>query len=203
MRTSVPSNDIELPPSTHVTTLTGIDVVTGEDLSYTVVWADRPYHDCPRCYEPVGETVDGCPAYLNTGAGAGGTLQDQSPQHGCGLRLAVDWTHVEPASDEAVLGAAEELAQRRTGAVDDRMKAIEQELRTQLAAALARLAEPLMDGETVDDREYEVRTGGDATPGIYRDSDGTWLAWDYSPVDAETTVTVFDTDLVGDSSAGS
>lgn len=123
-------NNIPLPPGTHATILTGRDVVTGQQLAYPVVWADRPYTRCPRCGDAVARTVNECPVLLDVGAGQGGAIEEISQQHGCGEWLHIDWCQVtgqaEPTGDadgrEVAPGITEAdviAAARQLAATDD------------------------------------------------------------------------------------
>jgi hypothetical protein len=242
--------EIKLPPKTHATILTGRDIVTGGDLAYAIVWADRPYDTCPLCHQPVEREITDPPVLLNTGAGVGGAIQEWSKQHGCGFWLSVNWTEVTPsdnpdgesndcshdqardddvecpscgaellADDEApnigqlvpglteldILHAAEKLAVQLNYEIGDQRQRIEKDLQKDLQHALARLAEPLADDETLDDRADEVTNGNETEPGVYRDGDQ-WLAWTYDPAGSGDCITVYAQDLtlgpVGATEAG-
>jgi hypothetical protein len=175
--------------------LRGRDVVTGDALARAVVWADRPYDCCPRCGEPVNRVVD-CPVGLNTGAGQGGRLEEWSKQHGCGRWLAVTWWEVTGSgaagevTPDDVVAAATELAASLAGAIDKERGRLRAKLHRELAWASARLAEPLEDGETFEDRAEEVRTGSKIDPGVYQEG-GTWCAWDYDPDGSGDPITVY------------
>jgi hypothetical protein len=177
---------IDLPTGTHAAMLGGRDVVTGEQLARTVVWADRPYDRCPRCREPVNQVVVDCPVTLDTGACQGGQLEEWDKQHGCGEWLAVDCQEVtgggatgDVTSDDVVV-AATKLAASLAEAIDHERHHLRAGLRRDLAWALARLAEPLQEWETPEGRAEEARTGDELNPGVYQE-DGTWLAWAYDP----------------------
>jgi hypothetical protein len=75
---------IALPNGIHATMLTGRDVVTGDQLAYPVVWADRSYDVCPGCHEPVDRVIEQRPAHLDTGAGPG--RRDPGPQPAARVR---------------------------------------------------------------------------------------------------------------------
>lgn len=193
-------DELRLPAHSHATMLTGRDMTTGLPLAYPVVWADRPYDTCPRCGQPVPGVVENCPALLNTGAGQGGAIQEWDQQHGCGEWLAVSWCEVKPAGDEVteaeIQAAAEELSAEWQREVTAKTSRIVAALRKELAVALARLAEPLDEDETIEDRDEEVRTGSETQPGVYRE-DGEWLAWSYPPVqDGSDSITVYASDLM-------
>jgi hypothetical protein len=197
---------VDLPAGTHAAVLHGRDVVTGDQLARLVVWADRPYDRCPGCDEPVSRVVE-CPVGLNTGAGQGGRLEEWSKQHGCGEWLAVDWEEVtsSAATGEVttadVVAAATELAASLAAAIDKERGCLRARLREDLAWALARLAEPLADGETSEDREEEVRTGSEVDPGVYREGDG-WLAWGYDPDGSGDPITVHAKELTAEARGG-
>jgi hypothetical protein len=191
---------LALPAGTHATVLTGRDVVSGLQLAYPVVWADRPYDTCPRCGQPVARVVGQCPVMLNTGAGQGGQIQEYSQQHGCGQWLSVDWSEV-PASDrlsdvteDDVAASARTFATRLAEAITLRRERIRRRLREDLEEALGRLAEPLDDDETEQDRARDVRTGSEVEPGVYSEG-GEWVAWDYDPDGSGDTIAVRESDL--------
>lgn len=171
---------MQLPAGTHATVLAGRDVVTGEDLAYPVVWADRSYGACRRCAQPVAWEVD-CPVVLNVGAGQGGAIEPLSQQHGCGEWLSVDWTELDQGASEAdVVAAAGRLAAGLAAEIDTARASVRAGLCRDLEGALARLAEPLGEGETPEDRAEEVCSGSDTGPGVYCEG-GRWVAWDYDP----------------------
>jgi hypothetical protein len=210
--------ELALPAGVHAAVLTGRDVVTGEPLARAVVWADGIESTCPQCGQPVGMLEELCPVVLNCGAGLGGQLLDRDRRHGCGLWLAVSWQEVvaaredtDPAGEvapgilgEAVLDAARELADQRRQQIAQARAATTERLRADLAEALARLGEPLQDGETPQDRAEEVSTGSEVVPGVYRepgvpgdaegDPGGVWVAWDYEPGGTDP-ISVYATDL--------
>lgn len=207
-------DDIRLPDGIHATLLTDRDIVTGEMLAYPVVWADRPYSDCPLCGQDIG-VEEACPVALNTGAGQGGQIEEWDKTHGCGYWLSVSWREVtapagrdttdddqEDQEDEEVapgigeddvLTVARELAADREQQIAAEQKKIRGKLRKELAASIARLGEPLGDGESLEDRADEVTTGSETEPGVYCDG-GQWLAWAYEPVDSDP-ITVDASDL--------
>lgn len=191
--------EIPLPPHTSAALLAARDITTGEPLERVVVWADRPHDRCPQCGQPVPVDPD-VPVILNAGAGQGGQIMEVSQQHGCGYWLSVDWTEVTrrgaDPTDADIADAAAELTHRRQQAIAEARQEIEARLRRDLAAALARLAEPLDAGETAEDREDEVTNGDELTPGVCYD--GTeWIAWDCPPVadGHDETVVVAASDL--------
>jgi len=176
----------ELPRGTHAAVLTGCDVVSGMDLAYPVVWADRSYDKCPQCRQSI-ERVPSCPVVLNTGAGAGGRIEEFSQQHGCGEWLWVDWDEVDDLENVPVV--AQRLADRLGECIDNERAKLRAGLITQLRDALARRDEPLDTelGETIDDRVDEVATRSEVDPGVYIEnrwadrSEWVWCAWDYDP----------------------
>lgn len=191
---------LDLPAGTHAGVLTGRDVVSGEQLAYPVVWADRPYGTCPRCRQPVARVVEQCPVMLDTGAGQGGQIQEYSKQHGCGEWLSVDWDEVRPGdqlaevAEDDIVAAARLLAARLVAAIASERENIRRRLREDLQDALCRLAGPLEGGETAEDRADEVRTGSEVEPGIYQEG-GQWVAWDYDPDGSGDTIAVDESDL--------
>jgi hypothetical protein len=194
---------LELPAGTHAAVLTGRDIVSGQMLAYPVVWADRPYGTCPRCGQPVARVVGECPVMLDTGAGLGGQILEWDKQHGCGEWLSVSWQEVHSASpggdpgEPDTLAAAAELAAALAAEVSAERDQIRVRLRGELQEALTRLAGPLDDGETPEDRAAEVRTGSEVGPGVYLEYGGHWLAWDYDPGGSGEAVTVSAEDLDG------
>jgi hypothetical protein len=189
---------LDLPRGTHAAVLSGRDVVTGERLAYPVVWADRPYDTCPGCGQPVNRVVERCPVVLNPGAAQGGRIEEWDKQHGCGQWLSVAWQRVGGRSGETteqdILDAAGQLADVLAEQVDAAYTRLKARLSADLAEALERLAGPLRDGETHDERVEQLRTGSQIEPGIDIDQ-GTWLAWDYHPDGSGDVVTVTDADL--------
>jgi hypothetical protein len=191
---------LDLPTGTHAAVLTGHDVVSGEQLAYPVVWADRPYDTCPRCRQPVARVVEQCPVMLDTGARQGGQILEYSKQHGCGEWLSVDWDEVRASdrladiTDDDVAAAARLLAARLAETIASKRDHIRMRLREDLQDALRRLAEPLEDDETAEDRTDEVRTGSEVEPGIYQEG-GEWVAWDYDPAGSGDTIAVHESDL--------
>jgi hypothetical protein len=186
---------LDLPPGTHATALGGRDVVTGGWLRYIVVWADRPYDRCPRCGQTVARVVEGCPIHLNTGAGAGGALEPMSQQHGCGEGLSVDSRELGgDATADQVLAAAAELAQGLAEEIDAERGTMRDRLAEELRNILAREIEPLDDGETLEDRREELRSGDEMNPGAYHDGQQ-WSAWDYDPDGSGDPVIVYADDL--------
>ncbi len=268
---------LDLPPYTHAAVLTGRDIVTGLDLHYVIVWADRSTGTCDQCNQPISMQVDECPVILNLGAGAGGAIEEPSKQHGCGNWLTVDWTEVKPVARtyryrgldkdgvgrtgateadpsafaqekynagwrkltitqdgepigptlevggsrpdldtgnrtwwgetaydqvapdvtvDAVLAAARQLADRRATEIGAQAESIEKDLRDDLRKTLAALAEPLADGETMDERIEELSSGSETAPGVYCDDDGRWQAWEHDPAsEFGATITVYADDL--------
>jgi hypothetical protein len=180
---------LNLPAGTHATTLHARDVVTGETLTEVVVWTDLSSGRCPRCDQPVRREPD-CPLHLNGGAGQGGALETWDHMHGCGQWLeppseAVRGTGENgEVTEEDVLAVARGLAERLAEAHDERRAKIRRRLRRELTDALARLAEPLDDDETTEDRAEEVRSGDDMQPGVYHDGHQ-WVAWDFDPAGGE------------------
>lgn len=158
-----------LPAGVHAIMLTGRDVVSGADLAYPLLWADRTYRFCPGC----GQSVDvdlsqDPPAMLDDGACQGGQAQPYSQQHNCGEWLHVDWTILaEDATDETVRNAAIRLANARNTTIDESLLKLQRSLQRDLDQAADRVRQPLADGETITDRLEEVRTGGETVPGIY------------------------------------
>ncbi len=192
-------DQLDIPAGIHTTVLTGRDIVTGESLAYSIVWADRTYNRCPRCHQPVNSVTD-CPVILNVGAGQGGQIEETSKQHGCGEWLAISWREIgggQDATEQDIVTAAAELATERTQEIDDDRARRAGELREELRTALRRLREPLASGETEEDRTDEVRTGSETEPGIDRDGD-TWLAWDCDPSGDGEPIVVTDRDIAGD-----
>ncbi len=189
-----------IPAGTYAAVLTGRDVVSGEQLAYPVVWADRPHDTCPRCGHPVARMVEQCPVMLDTGAGQGGQIQEYSKQHGCGEWLSVDWDEVRTDDRLAdltgvdVVAAARALAARLAETIASERVCIRGRLGEELEDVLRRLAEPLEDDETAEDRADEVRTGSEVEPGVYQE-DGEWVAWDYDPDGSGDTIAVNQSDL--------
>jgi len=165
---------VELPAGTHVTVLTGRDIVTGGQLANTVVWADRSYAACPRCRETIPIVVEHCPVLLNVGACSGGAIEARDLQHGCGQWLSVGWAALDnDAAAEDVLAVAEELATRRATDLTAARDHLRARLRAELANVLA----------------ADLVTGSETEPGVYCDG-GTWLAWDYDPDGSGDPITV-------------
>lgn len=186
---------LDLPAGTHARLLTGRDVVTGLQLAYPVIWADRPYDRCPRCDQPVARVVDQCPVTLDTGAGQGGRIGEWDQQHGCGEWLGVAWAEVDgdPTEDDVVT-AARQLAEGLAEAIAGQRASVRARLAQDLREAMGRLAEPLEDGETAEERAAEIRTGNEVESGIYLE-DGSWVAWDYAPAGDGDTIAVHEADL--------
>lgn len=96
--------------ATHAVTLRGRDIVTGEQISKIIIWADRTYDTCPSCGQPINVSP-GCPVNLNTGAGQGGRLEEWSQMHGCGQWLHIDWVSLDgDATEREVADAREDLS---------------------------------------------------------------------------------------------
>jgi hypothetical protein len=74
-------------------------------------------------------------------------------------------------------------------------------LRADLRDGLARLAEPLADNESVDDRAAEVSSGTETEPGLCFE-DGQWMAWDYDPAGSGGPLTVYASDLAEETPRG-
>ncbi len=200
---------LDLPRHTHAAVLTGRDRVTGIDLHYVIVWADRVYDRCPQCRQSINREVTDCPVILDPVAG--GILMDTNQQHGCGLWLTVGYTEVRPGpADQGetcddmvapavavaqVLAAAEELSKRWNPVAAAQRAQIEEDLRLDLRNTLAALAEPLVDDETLDDRIEDVTSGSETEPGVYCDDEGNWLAWEYDPSTDGETITIYARDL--------
>ena len=195
-----------LPPGVHYTTLTDRDAVTGGTLTRGIVWTDRPYDRCPQCHEPCRREIDTCPVNLNGGAYQGGRLEEWSQQHGCGQWLAVLWEEVAgtgedgEVTDDDINSAAAAAAEWLREAIDGERQRLRQSLTEDLALTLQRLAEPLDEDETAEDRAEDVRTGHEASPGVYLDGDR-WVAWDYDPDGSGDPVTVTATDVLSWASA--
>lgn len=191
---------IDLPEGIHAAMLTGRDVVTGEDLAYPVVWADRAYGTCPRCGQPVARIVEDCPVLLDTGAGQGGQIQELDKQHGCGEWLDVDWQEVQACeaaggiTADDVTAAAGALAAGLAAEITAERDRIRARLRADLRDALRRLAEPLEPGETPEDRAEDAGTGSEIDPGVCVE-DGKWFAWDYDPAGGPEPIIVHASDL--------
>lgn|GEM_PF-2292074 len=178
----------ELPAGLHMERITETDPTTREEMSAWVVWADRADR-CPRCPQPV-DRDGGCPAVLDQT----GDPEPLRNEHGCG-----EW--IEPVWDSCAdpRGLAETVARvhaRYREAVVVAERRIRADLADDLSRALARLAEPLEDGETRDQREAEVGSSG-SEPGIYQSDDGTWLAWDYHPYRDGEQITVTVPEVAG------
>jgi hypothetical protein len=185
-----------LPPGIHAHVVTGRNVVSGTLMERGVVWADRTYRVCGTCREPVPYAVEACPVALDEF----GSPQEYSQAHcdlggACGTWQSVLWADCGPTSDE-IEEAAQALATRRTEALGTERESMTAALRSDLAAALARIASP-EPGETAEDAATQVTTGSDTAPGVYFDSStsGEWCAWDYDPQDDSETVTVYASDL--------
>ena len=189
---------MDLPPHVHATVLTDRDVVSGEDLAYPVLWCDRVYGVCPRCDEPVDREPD-CPVLLNTGVGMGGEIEEISQEHGCGDWLPVTWAELPAGADaEAVEAAAEKMAAQFCLERDDERARIRVQLTKMLRKGLARLAEPLEDGETIEDRRSELGDDDDTEPGLFFDN-GQLTAWDYDPDGSGDCIKVSESDLAAGS----
>lgn len=198
--------ELDLPARIHATVLTGRDVTNGETLTYPVVWADRLYDTCPRCDQPVNRVVNTCPAVLDTGAGTGGQILEWDQQHGCGEWLAVSWQQVrsdaaEPTVED-VKAAADQLAATVAADLATERRRLTKQLRTELQDALTRLAEPLADGETAEDRRREIQTGHQGEPGVDYEptfpgpgQTATWHAWDFDPDGSGEAIMVTEDDL--------
>ncbi|MEU4534342.1 hypothetical protein AB0G15_05705 [Streptosporangium sp. NPDC023825] len=172
-----------LPDHTHVADISGTNA-SHVTVPLWIVWADRPYRLCPNCKESV-QVVPDCPASMDPSTGE---TQSVNLTHGCGEWLAVRWIAVDSA--EKVPEAAEWLEVWHAQDVHAARWVAVQDLTNELRAALARLAEPLVAGETKADREAEIITGRDDTPGIYHDGDQ-WLAWAHDVRDDGETITVY------------
>lgn len=182
---------LELPAGTHAAVLRDVGN-SGPYPPQIVVWTDRPYQACPLCRQPVQPDMSGHPLQLN-----GWFVEPFSQQHGCGQWLDFRWEVVAGTGDggqetaDDVLRLAEELAGALEESSGHEREQTRRRLRGELGAALERLAEPLEEGQTPQDRAEEVRTGSASDPGVYCDG-GQWLAWDYGPGDAEDLVEVFE-----------
>lgn len=200
-------SNLSLPPHIHAEILTGHDVVSGEQLAYPVIWADRITDTCGRCHEPIPRE-EPCPVLLDSGAGQGGLIEEISQQHVCGEWLSVDWREVKvdldaPDAVARIEAAAWELATERTAEIETATGRLRRSLERDLARALKHLGEPL-DGDTPDERLYDVTTGSETEPGVYLDeTDGEWVAWDYEPDGGEGDVIRVTADTVSYAQAGS
>ncbi|GAA4209042.1 hypothetical protein GCM10022252_74970 [Streptosporangium oxazolinicum] len=176
-----------LPAHVHSADLSGPND-RNVPVSLFVVWADRPYRLCPVCGEGV-QVETGCPAVMDPSTGEAESLDQK---HGCGEWLITRWIGVD--SLEGIPEAAEQLAAEHADDVAKGRAEAEAELGDELREAMARLAEPLDEGETIADREAEITTGRDDMPGIYKE-DGQWVAWAYDVRDEEVMITVRQEDL--------
>ena len=179
--------DLEMPAHIHLAVLRGRDVVTGEELAYPVLWADRTYDRCPSCGQSIPFEVTECPIALDEGAGQGGALQEYSQQHGCGEWLPVLSVRFEDGeSDKAkVAQAAAELAKARTEEIAAARTVAEERVEQELERATAQLLAPLGDDETVEDRLEAVCTGNEIQPGVYIDR-GHLTAWDFPAINDDS-----------------
>lgn len=171
----------DLPTGIHHQVLRGTDPM-GTAVEAHIVWAERTEDHCPRCHQPV-DVDPGCPAVLDAKACQGGQVLTRDMAHQCGEWLSVPWAAVEGPGDIAETAA--QLAAERESAAAAAVEAIRDALRVDLRDALARLGEPLEDGETRDDREDEVATGSEMYPGVWQSSPGVWEAWAPLPIEAE------------------
>lgn len=200
-------SNLTLPPHIHAEVLTGRDVLSGEHLAYPVIWADRITDTCDRCHEPIPRE-EPCPVLLDSGAGQGGLIEEISQQHVCGEWLSVDWREVKvdldaPEAVARIEAAAWELAAERTAEIETATGRLRRSLERDLARALKHLGEPL-DGDTPDDRLYDVTTGSETEPGVYLDeTDFQWVAWDYEPNGGEGDAIRVTADTVSYAQAGS
>ncbi|MEE1737007.1 hypothetical protein PUR49_10905 [Streptomyces sp. BE147] len=161
------------------------------------VWTDRAGVNCPQCFQPVRQDMtDHCPVPLDQGELR---LLDQT--HHCGQWLDVTYAEVRGTGDGGEITVADIERTARTLAErlsDERAHLRDRRttrLRRELQAALVRLAEPLGEGETTDDREEEVSTGTDVEPGVFREHGDEWQAWDCDPVELHETLAVYEEDL--------
>lgn len=166
-----PAIDADLPDGVHATALTA---------HLTIVWADLPYSACPYCGEPLGGyEVTRCPVLLS--GDGDGTLLEVNGEHCCGVWLPVTWATVERG--ERLTDVARQVADGLAERIARVRAARRAELADDLREALARFAEPLDDGETLDDRADEVTVRED-TPGVQVDrtrDPWEWQAWDLDP----------------------
>ena len=181
---------VELPEGIYATVLADdLGAPWGPEI---VVWGDRWYNTCPTCDEEVTQSMeDDCPVTLKQGDFLG-----CNQEHRCGDWLSVLWEGVGSglrATGADVLCVARAIEQDR----DDRQEAdrerVRKQVRTDLANAVRRLAEPLRPGETKEDREAEVTTGQVRDPeGIAVDaSTGLLMAWAYLPGISDDPYTVY------------
>jgi hypothetical protein len=199
---------LNLPPHIHAEMLDGRDVVSGETLTYPVIWADRITDTCDRCRQPTPRE-EPCPVLLNSGAGQGGQIEETSQQHGCGEWLSVAWVDLGDVDPDAtdlpdrIEAAARELAGERAAEIQAATERMRRSLERDLARALKHLGEPL-DGDAPDDRIYDVTDGSEVEPGVYLDETaGVWVAWDYEPGGGEGDAVSVTADTVSYAQAGS
>ncbi|MFD7861512.1 hypothetical protein [Streptomyces sp. NPDC059783] len=173
---------LRLPEGTYAKVLHDLTGSPQEREAQIVVWTDRPYAVCPRCDQPVTHDLSqAAPVQLRQGE-----LEPFDQQHSCGLRLAVLWEGVRGTDDhhavtpDDVLCVARELSEALTATRQSRRDTILSRLREELTEALQRLNEPLAEGETLEERAEDVRTGSETAPGIYLE-DGHWIIWAYDP----------------------
>lgn len=168
----------QLPPNVHAKLLQACDP-QGVDVANVLLWIDRPFNTCPRCGQPIDQDLTGQPPATldNTGL-----TMAFSQQHGCGEWLTVDWddTDTDDATVEGVLAAAAKLVADRDAEIVKLRAAVTATLDLQLRDAAVRLAEPLEDGETFEERLEDVCTGNEVEPGVFMDGD-VLAAWAYDP----------------------
>lgn len=149
----------DLPAGVHTADLTGTDS-WGNEATYTVVWADRPYDTCPRCGESVTRTPE-CPVVLDRST-QGLQVETVDLAHGCGDWLRIRWEVVgegETVADRVAAQAAADVTARR-------------------GDVMARLRRELADALGADPED--AITGSETEPGVYRDG-GVLVAWDHDP----------------------
>lgn len=189
-----------LPEGVRAAQLVGLDY-NNNALEVLVVWSDRATDACLECGREWPVAVPECPIGVYFVDPSGWQFVESPYQcGGCGRNAYVDWRHTTP---QRLLKDAEELARERQRKIDADRERVRARLSEDLRAALRRLAEPLADGESREDREREVTTGTEVEPGVYRALEtDLWTAWDYYGLRGpEDIVAVDETDLDAEDSA--
>lgn len=177
MTTTEVLDTLRLPTGVHATVLSARDIVDGTDLVHFIVWHDRPFGSCPRCDQPI-QREPACPVNLNPGAGQGGALEDWDQMHGCGEWLSVRWD--EAASIDDIENVAATLKSEYQAELAELRDEVRRALAEQLKDVLDELAQPLVDGESEEERRDRLSVR-ETEPGVTVDENGVALAWDEDP----------------------
>lgn len=165
--------------------------------SAVVLWADRPYSQCPECGQEIQRTGP-CPLLLND---SDGEMESRSLRHAdlggpCAYWLSTPAGHLDAgtATPKQVHDLARELA-------EDWEKAVErsrQKTRKDLKRKIQFLA-PGFD-ETEEEFRERMTNASLIEPGPYGDPDKKcWAAWDYDPGDdtGEDIITIPRSSTIG------